>query len=513
MIVTNQPVPMAPNSTRRKRRSRRKDGPDLVFVNTAESFRTGHENKDLRLVIRHQAARSGCRNRGRTRDDTMTERDPQDGTVSARDQPPPVPRILPSYNGYETMRIRFDFDITCLTSFTDIDFAANACSLLQHNLRRSGFSLQSLPTCFLAYLPSRYGSRPFLDDAMHCVAARAAHMVGLTTSPTLHTALYSKALASLRAAVKAGDSWLIPEVYCATRLLVLYETIGPPNQNALIFHSNAGIDLIKQMDPTSEMSAFNQILIRSQGPYIIAKAMFEREPTLFETSEWKRFFDTAASTETDADSQLIWKFMGAVSFLPGVLRDVHALHLEEHTPARKPSSDYMARGTDILERTERMYWAFQEGHRCYQRRPPYPSSLFDLPEAAESPGRIRLRGYFFNSMLFFCRLRATFIQNKAERAASEAEAQAFAARSLLATGRAQSLDPVLAWHLEERNSVSRSVVRTKEQWDAVREQEIEETGGVELAGFLLRRLQAWLGLWSEETLAAESHFKGVVGRP
>ncbi|KAK8057383.1 hypothetical protein PG996_011320 [Apiospora saccharicola] len=488
------------------RRSRRKDGPALFFVDMVEPFLTGRPSENAKSIIRHQAAKSGCRNRKRVYETKASAADqisPQKeiaGAASAPIQSPGPPLILPlpSYNGYEAMRAKFNFDITCLTSFTDIDLAANACGFLQHNRRSASSLLQRWPSCFLTYLPSRYGSAPFLNDAMHCVAARAAHMVGgPSTSSLLHTALYSKALTSLAAAVTAEPPALVSDIYCATRLLVLYESLGPPNQNAVIFHSNAGIDLIKQMGPSSRMSAFEQVLIRSQGPYAIMKAIYKKETSLFETREWQDFFDHAASDEPDADSQFLWKLIGAISFLPGILKDIQVL--AQRVPSCG-SPEYRERRTNILERTRRVYRTFHNGHLSYQHRPPYPASLFDMPLAAESPGRTRLRGIFFCSIIYFCRIHATFGPADSERAASEAEAQSFAAQALLVTSETQSRDPVLAWHLEERNQLSRSVVRTREEWDPARERGMENW---ELSRFLLRRLQSWIDSWAEESLAAE----------
>ena len=230
----------------------------------------------------------------------------------------------------------------------------------------------------------------------------------------------------------------------------------------------------------------------------VATEIFKREKSMFETREWKRFFDQAASTETDAESQLYYIIMGAVAFLPGILKDIHTLDFKSSQDCQ---SEYAVRRADILERTERTYRAFKDGHICYQCRPPYPVSLCDLPVAAESPGRVRCRGAYFSSMIFFCRIRATFGWTRSDRAASEAEAQSLAACSLQVASHARSRDPILAWHLEERSGMPRSAIRTREQWGSAPEYETETEE--ELAGFLLRRLQMWLASWSDEYLAVE----------
>ncbi|KAK7937798.1 uncharacterized protein PG986_014666 [Apiospora aurea] len=488
---------MEPAPTAKQRRSRRKNGPSLIFVDETEPFRIGRQNESTRLVIRHQAARSGCRNRRRARGTdrgNVSDGSPQeeeDELAASAPAQDPGSLVLPSYNGYETMRAKLNFDITCLTSFTNTDLTARASSLIQENPRLAGSLLQRWPSCFLSYLPSRYGSRPFVDDAMRCVAARAAHMMGTSPSPLLHTALYSRALASLGAAVKAQDPSLISDIYCTTRLLVLFE-------NALTFHNDAGMNIIKQIEPSRSLSAFDRALIRSQGPYVVTKAIFKRESSLFETPKWQGFFDHAAREEADADSRLSWKFVGAISFIAGILRDVQAL-FDSTLPMSR--SEYAARSSDILERSGRIRRSFEAAHREYQQRPPYPPSLFDLAVAAESPGRVQVRGIFFHSMIFLCRIRATFAPTGRERAASEDEAQALAAQAVLAASTAQSYAPELAWHLEERSDLVRSIVRTRDDW--VPAQEPDMRTWEEQTGLLLRRLQRWFTLWTEDYLVPE----------
>lgn len=46
-------------------------------------------------------------------------------------------------------------------------------------------------------------------------------------------------------------------------------------------------------------------------------------------------------------------------------------------------------------------------------------------------------------------------------AGSEAEAQEVANKALSATIMGQVVNPVMSWHLEERNNLARSMVRTR----------------------------------------------------
>ena len=106
----------------------------------------------------------------------------------------------PSLSGYEAIKFIYNVDITALDSFTNVDFAATGYRLMvQGCLARPGALLRNhVSPSFLAHLPARYGFVPFMNDAIHCVAARAAQMLGQSTALSSPDALYGKAMQSLR---------------------------------------------------------------------------------------------------------------------------------------------------------------------------------------------------------------------------------------------------------------------------------------------------------------------------
>lgn len=240
---------MRPKLPSKKPRSRATEGPALVFVDAADNLAAGTEDKDVRVSIRRQAARSGCKRRrhisaSEEKIDTVQKSDALvpirngDTGVSLQvseldyrsrnsETPPDVfnPVLVPqlSYNGYETLRVKYSFDITDLTSFTDVDLGRIAYLSLRNQPTRLASLLQKRPSSFLTYLPSRYGANPCLDDAMHCVAARAGQMLGFPIQASTLTVLYAKALNSLNTAIADGEHLLEADVYGATRLLALYE--------------------------------------------------------------------------------------------------------------------------------------------------------------------------------------------------------------------------------------------------------------------------------------------------
>lgn len=83
---------------------------------------------------------------------------------------------------------------------------------------------------FLSHLPSHYGHLPFLDEAMECLMARLHDTVPLLR-PTNHaplnqpspTALYGKALTSLRSAIDGDLTRNLTYIWFAILLLTLFE--------------------------------------------------------------------------------------------------------------------------------------------------------------------------------------------------------------------------------------------------------------------------------------------------
>lgn len=84
---------------------------------------------------------------------------------------------------------------------------------------------------FLHHLPSHYGQLPFLDEAIECLIARLHDTVPLLKSETDHesgdrvspTALYGKALTSLRSAIDTDLTHNLSYIWFAIMLLTLFE--------------------------------------------------------------------------------------------------------------------------------------------------------------------------------------------------------------------------------------------------------------------------------------------------
>ncbi|KAH6972714.1 hypothetical protein BKA56DRAFT_492559 [Ilyonectria sp. MPI-CAGE-AT-0026] len=514
------PRVIRPKLPLRKPRSRVKEGPAFVFVDTVGAPSTRLKKNDAKTIVRRQAARSGHTRRqdeSANQENIATLPDSRE-LIPARKSAPgatspakdrygmwkrntlhdvpslgPIPQPLSS--GYETFRLRYNFDITDLTSFTDVDLATNAYRLLRDEPNRLVSLLQKQYSSFLAYLPSRYGSSTCLDDAMHCVAARAGQMLGFPMQKSTPSILYGKALNSLQIAIWDGAECTGSDIYCVTRLMVLYELIGPPDTTHLAHHHRGGIRLVELRGPGCYTSKFDWMLLKSQGPSIIIDEMYRKESSMFEAQEWQRVFQRASDLQSDTDCRLWWKFFGTTGFLPGILKDLR--NLLEDAPHR---CGYSVRSSAILERARSMHKALHNDHVIYQHAAPHPQSLFNLPVSAESPDRIRLRVFFLYTMMYICRVLATLSPSEIERATSEVEAQTFASQTLLIEEVTTKLDPAMAWHLQQRNGLAHSIIQKKEEWFSDNEHGMSQD---KLKSFLAQRWLKWENLWRARVLAEE----------
>ncbi|POS79932.1 hypothetical protein DHEL01_v201675 [Diaporthe helianthi] len=451
----------------KKRPSRKKDGKVFEFV--VDTSATPHG--DSRTVVRRQAARSGARlrkTRGAktgtpSKDEELSsaqeEHKTESGTLEC-DLPSMLRPLAagtvkqPSFSAYEATRVIYNFDITALESFINVDLPIIGYNLIiQDCLQHSGALLRNGDSSsFLAHLPARYGSSPFLDDAVHCVAARAAQMLGRSKASTSPSLLYGKALRSLNRGIQAG-SWA--DVYCATRLFVLYELISD---------------------------------------------MHEKQSSMFEAQKWQNFFEVAACRAPGRDARFWWKLFGSVCFMPGIVKDARRLFCSPTLG----SFEYMSENLTILLRVEKLLQTLLLIHQEYKQSSDSQTqlSLYDLPSssAVESPDRIRLRQFLQFPVMFLSRLRASLSLSEDDRGASEEEAQRTAAQTLHAEKVARSADPDMAWHYAQRNNLPYSIIRTREEWLPISER---GQNWEELKIYLAERWLKWDNSWHDTVLVKE----------
>ena len=135
-------------------------------------------------------------------------------------------------SGYESMRIKYGFDLLDVSALTTFHTGRITAQLLSREPLRLATVLRYCQWSYLSFLPSRYGYCACLDDATHCLAARLRQWViapGDSPSGSV-LSLYAKSLTSLQSALSDPDLCLKPEILCATAILGIYEVNRLPIQ-------------------------------------------------------------------------------------------------------------------------------------------------------------------------------------------------------------------------------------------------------------------------------------------
>lgn len=235
-------------------------------------------------------------------------------------------------------------------------------------------------------------------------------------------------------------------------------------------------------------------------PYQLISEMHEKQSSIFESQEWQDFFEQAARREKDPDAHFWWRFFGANCFLQGILKDARILFSNTTVESIEDSS----RSLNILKRAQNMHQALLTLDEKYKRfcAPPNQASLFDLPTpgSVESPDRLRIRHFLQYPVMFICRLRASLCLSEDDRATSEEEAQRYAATTLHMEKRARTVDPNMAWHLAQRNSLPYSIIRTREDWLTINER---WESWKDMKTYLAERWLKWEDSWHDEVLVKE----------
>ncbi|KAH7002770.1 hypothetical protein EDB82DRAFT_453872 [Fusarium venenatum] len=476
--------------------------PTFVFVDTSEATSNGTSSQDTKVSVRRQAARSGRKSHQYKQSLKSNTSVPASdswkafgGKLPTGKEPNEKIPLQPSPKGYESLRAVCNFDIVDLATFTEVDLATNAHLSLQKEPGWRKEILNSLSPSFLMYLPSRYGQDPFLDDAIHCVTARAGQMVGFPMKHDVPELLYGKALMSLQKVISDGSFRPTANCYGAARLLGLYELLGEPIMGRLFAHFRGSIKLLELRKPALYESAFDRALLKSHGPSIVVDELYRNSTSMFQDPDWQSLFRHAATLEKDNESSYWWKFFSVTTSLPGILKDMRNIFA---------TGAYQYGDTDesgkVLNRANNAYKQLHANNALYQREPPHASSLFNLPVSPESSERIRLREFFLYTMIYMCRIRATLSTEEIERYIAEVEAQTFATQALLIQKTANIFDRNMAWHLEQRNGLAHSVIQTRTDWLS---DTICNRDRGELHKLLAQRWLKWESSWRNSVLEIE----------
>ncbi|KAL4875137.1 hypothetical protein BJY04DRAFT_211539 [Aspergillus karnatakaensis] len=481
-----------------KPKSRAKPGPSFIFVEARNSPSGRPQDEDAKAAIRRQAARSGRKHQQLQLQtpDPSRENSLAPGQGRVDDElpltltrwNPPLLTPQPAAAGYEALKVKYNFDITYLSPLTDIALGKLGSVMMQENPTLVRHLISQHDASFLSYLPSRYGSSLCLDAAIDCLAAAAGQMFGSLRPirPASLSMLYGRALQSLQAALNDGSAYKSSEVYCATRLLTLYELISHPEADHHILHSRGGSRIVQLRGPKNHTTPFDYMLLKSQGPFIVVDAMSTSAHTILEAPEWQRVMEDASQAETDPDASSWWDLFAAIALMPGMVADMLAF-CKRHVSHAPTDSRYFDEGADLHDRARRLRNKCHKDHAHYMSKIPHRLPLYAAPIAPESPDRIWMRLFYLTVPIQMCRAIATLSIDESERATAEAEAQMLVAQMLLILRTAEKIDPAMAFYFGQQECVPASVVHTR----ALFAPENEQPPPDEIGRYLADRWLKW----------------------
>lgn len=124
---------------------------------------------------------------------------------------------------------------------------------------------------FLNHLPSHYGHLPFLDEAMECLIARLHDTLPLMQSgipspsnKPSPTALYGRALTSLRSALDHALAQDLTYIWFAIMLLTLFELLSFGDEPGWVWHAAGASRILHKLGPKNIQSDFHMSLLSSQ---------------------------------------------------------------------------------------------------------------------------------------------------------------------------------------------------------------------------------------------------------
>ncbi|KAL6722051.1 hypothetical protein ACLMJK_001156 [Lecanora helva] len=237
--------------------------------------------------------------------------------------------LTPSKTGYESMILRYDFDILNLSALTGVHCGRTTASALIRKPSQLHDVLRCRQSSYLSFIPSRFGHTACLDDAARCIAIRARQrLLSPTSSPSTEVvAHYAKALTSLHTALDDANRRLEPDVLCAIELLAIYELLDGESNRGWIRHTAGATLLVKLRGPQGYKTDFEKALFIAHAGPTFTEALLQGKPCFLEEPSWQVVFRSAtmdSSPFTDASSVTIALWM-SVCQVPRLLAKVEAM--------------------------------------------------------------------------------------------------------------------------------------------------------------------------------------------
>lgn len=238
-----------------------------------------------------------------------------------------TPLVANPATAYEAFRLNYNFDVQDLSALTSFHIGKPVLYALAQRPHLLNTLLGHRIDSYLEFIPSRYGSKPYFDAAVECLAARgySALRPWDTRSKAVALRAYTKALKKLQEAVVDGDACEDEDLLAAVQMLGLREIVDSSHSKAYSSHVAGSSRLVRRRSPSGFRTEYQKLLFRAHMGPAFTEAMYNHEACYLESPEWMRLYESFAEP-TDLwlsdRSELVIRIRLQMLRLNGLLIDV-----------------------------------------------------------------------------------------------------------------------------------------------------------------------------------------------
>lgn len=238
-----------------------------------------------------------------------------------------TPLIANPATAYEAFRINCNFDVQDLSALTSFHIGKPVLYALAQSPHLLNTLLGHRVSSYLEFIPSRYGSKPYFDAAVECLAARAYSALRPTDSRSKAFALrsYAKALRKLQEAVADEEACEDENLLAAVQMLGLREIVDSSHSDAYSSHIAGSSRLVRHRSPKGFQTEYEQLIFLAHMGPAFTEAMYRHEACYLESPEWMRLYESfvqPADTWLSDRSELVIRIRLQMLRLNGLLIDV-----------------------------------------------------------------------------------------------------------------------------------------------------------------------------------------------
>lgn len=155
-----------------------------------------------------------------------------------------------------------------------------------------GLNRHRLKVTWASYISERLGQSPVFDTAVYCITC--AFLGQYHEDQRLERygrEMYAKAMSSLRECFADEKARRSRDSVGTTVLLSLFEALAITSEDSWVHHASGTSSMMALRGASAHHSGFDRCLYMSFRSFIVAQALVQGKPCIFEHPEWQAFID------------------------------------------------------------------------------------------------------------------------------------------------------------------------------------------------------------------------------